>query len=479
MRCSKCNRYLGLIQKFCLKCGTAVTAEQKKQRHGCCLTGLIVVLVLIGAQAVYFIFGASSYLKETKALSAIQDNLIDITSAKLIGNSIIAGKKISGWSLENVKTTTETASQKLTNLSVPAVLDNYQQVTIIWANKIAKATQNIQTWRKLGNQPGDFPLELSKRQAQTFFQFSIKAVAFLKKYGADAIKNKDHEAMRQITAKLLVQKHLLNAILYSTESGRITLLATSVYASNQDPTQVPDIGATEDVTCRLCNDTAIHWTAQLRRQYGCDTKCKPQQKITNTQTQPIQGQGNQTQPEKTPNNQDKNNFNNNNLTNNAELESYTYKNSPKRAICIGNNIGGVFCVEDAAQSVNEIAASAIGFADGAKVLSVNQWNNEYKNIDDAFMDDGTIGAPVSNPTATGGHLEGGMGTISAGEPDAPPQPKKSSTKSNQGYMGTPPPVMKPIDFSHSSGGGVSPAPTINLDQDTSAQQTQDPCRWGC
>lgn len=41
-----------------------------------------------------------------------------------------------------------------------------------------------------------------------------------------------------------------------------------------------------------------------------------------------------------------------------------------------------------------------------------------------------------------------------------------------------PPVIKPIDFSHSSGGGVSPAPIIDLERDTSAQQTQDPCRWG-
>lgn len=107
-----------------------------------------------------------------------------------------------------------------------------------------------------------------------------------------------------------------------------------------------------------------------------------------------------------------------------KLESFTYKNTPKRAICIGNNVGGVFCVEDAVQSTNEIAASAIGFADDAKVLSVTQWEKEYEEIDNTFSEDGTIGEP-SYPSVDDGHLEGGMGTVSTGEPDKAPVSTKT------------------------------------------------------
>jgi len=53
-------------------------------------------------------------------------------------------------------------------------------------------------------------------------------------------------------------KHWLNSILYSKNSSVAFLkIITSVFAANQDPLQVPDIGPTEDVTCRLCSDQNI------------------------------------------------------------------------------------------------------------------------------------------------------------------------------------------------------------------------------
>lgn len=155
------------------------------------------------------------------------------------------------------------------------------------------------------------------------------------------------------------------------------------------------------------------------------------------------------------------------------MESYTYKGTPKRAVCIGtggvstgNQTTNVFCVEDAVTTITEIAFSAIGFTDGTKALSVDQWNK------------------------AGWHLLEGMGVIGTSEPDKAPEPKKSPPNSNQPKLTTPPPVVPPptppdnleeysyppipeikIDLNTIPGSGSGPAPVIDLERDTSAEQT--------
>lgn len=298
MRCSKCNKWLPLITKFCPKCGTVVPPEQKKKSWlsffislgvaflsaviysgyfyqttggatnpdntlssfipgllmstlllfaailllvgfikflirrpilGIGLIALLVILVIV--PLVTFIFGGTSKMKMARAVVSIQNNLTDIVSSKLVGNSIVAGKKIDGFSLDIIKNTTETASQNLTNLSIPSLLQDYQRVVIIWANKIALATKSTKTWKNLANQPGDFPLILEDDQAQAYFESSIKTITKLKQAGTDAIDNKDKEAMRLVAARLLVQKHWLNGILYSKSSDTVSFnLITPVFA---------------------------------------------------------------------------------------------------------------------------------------------------------------------------------------------------------------------------------------------------------
>lgn len=428
MRCVKCNKYLWVIKKNCPNCGTEITADQRKKNKGCLRALFIAWGIFALGVIIIFIFSANSKAKLAEAVVSIQSNLADITSAKLAGNSIVAGKKVTGVSLESIKTTTDAASQDLDNLSTPTELKNYQRVAILWANKISTATQNTKTWKNISNQPGNFPLILDDKQAQTFFQSSVKTIAELKQTGADAIKNKNKEAMRLVAVKLLVQNHWLNGILHSKSSDTTAFNLISKALALSFGEGVPEVGQGVDVTCQVCYDPKVHWTTELWNQYHCTTKCNAPapEEITTTPTKQTPIQTTEPKPE-TENNPVENNTDENQLSDN-QLESYTYKNVPKRAICIGNNVGGVYCVEDAVQSTNEIAASAIGFADGAKVLSVDQWNNEYKNVDNTFSEEGTIGEPVSNPTATGGHLEGGMGTISTGEPDEAPVPAKTTTK---------------------------------------------------
>jgi len=383
---------------------------------------LFCLIALIVGLPVYYIFGSNSLRKTALSLVEIQSNLTDITLAKLAGNSVDAGKKVTiGY-------------QNIANLSVPSFLQDYQQVAVIWGNKIGASSNNAKTWKNLSNQPGDFPLTLTDKQAQTFFQSSVKTIAELKKSGEEAIKNKNKEGMRLVAVKLLVQKHWLNGLLYSKKNGAVSLnLINPVFA-------VPAIGQVEDVTCRLCSDQGIRWTDKLRKQYSCDMRCKPRQ-TGDIKTQPTQEQ----------NDQNENNSDNSLVDDIEKLESYTYKDLPKREVCIDNNTNDVFCVEDAVQSTNEIAASAIGFADGTKVLSVAQWGKNYE------------------------HLEGGLGVISTGKPDQPPKPKKSTNNSNN--SGNPPPEIPVLNFNVNSGGGSGPTPVIDLERDTSAEQTNSSSRW--
>lgn len=53
MHCSKCNRYLGIIKKFCPKCGTVVTPEQKKK--GLITFGIWVLLFVLLTPIIYFL----------------------------------------------------------------------------------------------------------------------------------------------------------------------------------------------------------------------------------------------------------------------------------------------------------------------------------------------------------------------------------------------------------------------------------------
>jgi hypothetical protein len=426
MRCAKCGKALPLIGKFCNHCGAPKPQKTKNKKHSCLRLSLIVLAIPVaGFIVLTIIFGILDY-RFNKALAEIQNNLVAVTAAKITGNSIITGKKIPNISLENIKNISETASQKLSIVSVHKTLENYRQVALIWTSEVALAAQNTQIWPDLGYQPGDVPMTLGDTNVQNFFNASIKKIAEYKKTGAEAIKNNDREAMRLIAAKLLVENHWLNAILHSTSLEKISLLATPAHASTQNPAEVPSVGKGVDVTCLVCNDPKVHWTVLLRQQYGCEVRCKT--------VRPIQ-----------KNNQEAENLTQKKPTDQpalSELSAFTYKDKPKRAICIGNNVGGVFCVEDAVQSTNEIAASAIGFADGAKDLSPEQWNSQYAEVDGAFLADGSVGAPASIPAITDGHLEGGMGTISTGEPIIPAQTKKAviPVQNKKTKVVTPPPA---------------------------------------
>jgi len=396
---------------------------------------VILIVIVIG------INNRPNYQKSIAALPDIQDSLTQIAAAKIMGDAVVAKKPIPGASVDKVNADGAAATKKLTDLSVPQLLKAYQQSAILWANQIAVSAQMPEIRKDLPSQPGDFSLALTDSQAAQLFQDSLKKIAGLKKDGHTAVQKKDRDAMRLVAAKLVVQEHWLNGLLHSQSAGALSLrLVPAVIASTLD---VPPVGPGEDVTCQVCADPKVHWTAQLRKQYGCDTRCKPQQPAQQQEGQTQQNRTNQAQEQnQTP--QTPANPGTGNQVQNQQPEDqtkpYNYKDAPARKICIGrggtstgNSSTNMYCVEEAISSTNEIAASAIGFAAENKSITVNAWDNQFAEIEkipEVAADQ--AGQAPSTPTTAGGHLEGGMGTVSTGEPTQPPKPADESAAETSG-----------------------------------------------
>lgn len=321
----------------------------------------------------------------------IQTNLIEAATAKIIGNSIKTKKQVKGETMDAVQTLAMTAADNLTKLTVPDDLKNYQAVALVWSLRIAAAAGQPADWANLKNQPDPFPLNITDTRAANLLEPLRKNIADLKTIGAKAIQDKDRAAMRQVAAKLLVQNHFLNAILHSQKD---TVSAISPVLADAGLPSVPNVKGV-DVTCSVCNYPDVYkvsWTDSLRKQYGCDSRC-------HKQNQPVQEEVKYAE----------------------SIASYSYSDS-KRTVCTSTNNGGSFCAEKAAQATNELIDAAIGFADGSRTFTAEQWNSAV-----AYAT-GEIGTPPSWPSAEGGHKEGGMGTVKQGEPDS--QPSNKSNKAN-------------------------------------------------
>jgi len=430
MRCPKYGKFNWWYPKFCRKCG-AEFARKKKHRR---LLWIIISIVFVLLAGIVFL--AISLDKQfNDAVAGIQSNLAEIATAKKGGDFIMAGKK-TGAAMDSIQITAITTAKNLAELSVPDELKNYQAAAILWSIRIGAAAEDKKEWEKLKNQPDDFPLLISEAKAYNLFKPIIRSVADLKTSGDSAIANKDREAMLKIGAKLLIEKHWLNAILHSrSDSVAFNPVAAAFAASPSGFEPVPSIKGM-DVTCLVCDFPdfyKVRWTNKLRKQYGCEVRCQkettPEDSATGEQTD-IEDQA----------------------AKYAEtLANYSYDNVSKRTICIGtggastgNETTRKYCVEDAVQSTNEIAASAIGFAEGTEDLTLFQWDKEYQEIYFALgtpvenpiqSDTNTsqTGAAPSKPTAEGGHKEGGQGTVQQGEPIAAPEPVKKQGGIWDGY----------------------------------------------
>jgi predicted nucleic acid-binding Zn ribbon protein len=437
----------------------------------------ILLLIIVAVPSIVYINAPSSNAFSDQDVILLQENFVEIAAAKIMGDSVMDKEPTSGASMVKVAGAVTAASKTVTDLNVPSSLKGYKQSAITWAEQIATTSKNTKNWKDIPSQPGDFPLTVSDAEAERLFQNSIGILAALKKEGHDLIVKRDRNAMRYVAAKALIQQHWLNGLLHSKAPGLFSMsLASHAFAST-----VPPVGSSGDVTCEVCGNPNVKWTAQLRAQYGCDTKCKPHQPVQ----APIKQTG---ENEQTPPTSDKKEGE---QPQDEQEIPYMYDEKISRTICIGT--GGTsdrtngaadsnkYCIEETIQSTNEIAASAIGFAQGES-LTVTDWDEKFAKIESITLPEvsDVAGEEPSVPSAEGGHKDESAG-ITTGKPDAPIPTKKSPENGNQTSYPSIPVVPPPpeIDYSNFQRGytDTSKPPPIDWNQDTSADQTDGSQRW--
>ncbi len=384
---------------------------------------ILVIILLLSGGGYFFYWQYNSNAQTLIALASIQDELNEAAVAKLMGDAIIAKKTIPGSSLARVKSTAELAANRLEFMLLPEELSDYREAAIEWSESIAKAADDTKTWSGIGREPRGFQLKLSQRQSEKLFQDSIQKITELKEFGDSAIKRKDRVTMLYVAAKLLVQEHWLSGILYSEKAGfLLSSLFPVAWASNNDPMYVPPVGPGRDVTCQLCSDPKIRWTTTQRRQYGCDTRCRPSE-------QPNQQQNQQ-------NNQQQQNIggqNQNNAGNNQPNSGSNAGQPAPRKVCIGrggistgNTATDVYCLEDVILLTYSINGTAIDFAEG-NTSAQNGWNSNWHELEGlGVISIGEPALPSSGHTPTvqqfydecqaKGGIVGGSGTVKAGLP---------------------------------------------------------------
>ncbi len=352
-----------------------------------------------------YLFIMDEYEKSAKALPLMQDYLSEAAAAKIMGDSIVAGKPTPGATFTKVKTSAQTAGENLANLDVPSMLDDYKKAAVDWANEIVEAAKNTKTWKDLPSQPADFELALNNGKAEEWFKTSLQKIYSLKEFGDTAIKNKDREAMRYVAARLVAEQHWINGILHSEKTSFLSLNLVPAFAqglwrgmpalaSGANPLEVPPIGPSAAVPCeQVCVWIVTgqrSWSDKLYlwNMYRC-AYCGP---VAQLQQQQQQNQPQQNQPAQQNQNQPPavapaagtpsfSNF----PDAGAETQDTgkgEFRYGPGiRNVCLDiTGTAGAYCAQTAVISTWEIAASAVGFV-GREAGAEDAWDNGWHNAE--------------------------------------------------------------------------------------------------
>jgi len=220
-----------MILGFCLR---KISPEAQNRRTPIILLGMVVWFI-----GLMFGIAQFTYWRSAQILPQLQNYLVEAAAAKLKGDSIIAGHPVKDVSWTEINSAADTAGKGLKNISTLSLarkMDSYKNVSLNWSNDIAVAAKNTNTWKKLAVQPADFKLSLNESMAKKWFKESLKNIYTLKEFGDEAIKRNDKETMYYIAAKLLVQKHWINAIAHSEKANLLALkiIEPAAAVSNSD-----------------------------------------------------------------------------------------------------------------------------------------------------------------------------------------------------------------------------------------------------
>jgi hypothetical protein len=187
---------------------------------------LTIFSTIVGVVLVLFIYSIvveSNYKSLENSLPKIQDNLSEAATAKLMGDSLMAGYGISGMGMGKIATTAKTTSDNLKQLSSPGALKSYKEVAVAWSDTIAGAATKTTTWKDLSETPAVFNLSLNDNKVNEYIETSLQKIAKLKEAGDIAIKRQDRQTMYYIAGQLLVQEYWLDGVMHSANPGTLSL----------------------------------------------------------------------------------------------------------------------------------------------------------------------------------------------------------------------------------------------------------------
>ena len=203
---------------------------------------IIIFLVIAGGG--YLVYDKVSdftygiFVSETRVnpVPLIKDSLTEATAVKIIGDMLDMGLR-SNYSWKNIENTATAIATAAANIPVRSTFADYKKVATIWPGRIREQINDTKNWKSLSNAPADFAISLSSSKAKRYLEETVEKLSLLKEFGDDAIKRKDKEAMRYIDAKLLVEEHWLNGVIYSKNNYFAQLIAP-VYAYSGDARKI-------------------------------------------------------------------------------------------------------------------------------------------------------------------------------------------------------------------------------------------------
>ncbi len=351
-------------------------------RHWYVAIGLVLAIIAVPV-AIIFMANDASEKAAMAMLPLIQDSLSEAAAGKIFGDS--------GGSLSEVSTMVQRATNQVSTLLLPARLAGYRDTVLDWTIAVTAAARSTSALKALPDIPADFSLSLSDSMAREYFSISMSNIVALKEFGDRAVAKGDKVTMRYIAAKIMVQEHWMNGIAHSSFAG---LLGVNVIQPAL--AAAPDVGASGAVSCKVTCDAIVNGTSEdkeyLWNVYRCSSCAGTLSAATKAMTK--------AKTDNSASNQDK--------TQTSAVHVYGGKT---RQVCIGNNIGGVFCVAEALQRTHEIAASAIGFAENGGGKEI--WDSAWANLDMQYQQ-------PSTPSIAGGKaIETGAG-VTAGKTAVPP-----------------------------------------------------------
>jgi predicted nucleic acid-binding Zn ribbon protein len=191
---------------------------------------LVIISIILGGSYLVsdrvsdFTYGIFYTEARQNAVPLIKDSLTEVAAVKIIGDMLDAGIK-SDYSWQNIENTVTNLAEINANIPVRSAFADYKKAATIWPGRIREQIKDTKNWKNLSSLPADFAISLSSSKTKKYLEETVEKLSLLKEFGDDAIKRKDKEAMRYIDAKLLVEEHWLDGVIYSQSNYFVQLVA--------------------------------------------------------------------------------------------------------------------------------------------------------------------------------------------------------------------------------------------------------------